>query len=153
MFNKKIKIESIIENVSVLDNVFDHTGRIDNKRVCLGEIYKYLNENINDVRSNIKNKNYEKVLADLLLIQKRAFMSINRMHKYIVNKKITTANKANKKISNDDSTNKKIFNISANKKIIINSANNKRTNNNSANEKTTNNNSTNKQITNANKKK
>ena len=49
--------------------------------------------NIDDTHANIKNKEYEKVLTDLLLIQKHTFMLINRMHAHIVNKKITVANK------------------------------------------------------------
>ena len=68
MFNKKIKKESIVENVNVLNNITEHTALIDNKRVCLGEIHEYLYENINDIHANIKNKEYEKVLTDLLLI-------------------------------------------------------------------------------------
>ena len=80
MFNKKIKKESIVENVNVLNNITEYTAIIDSKRVCLGDIYEHLDENINDIRENIKNKKYEKVLADLLLIQKHTFKSINRMH-------------------------------------------------------------------------
>ena len=68
MFNKKIKKESIIENVNVLNNITEHTALIDNKRVCLGEIHEYLYENINDIHDSIKNKKYEKVHANLLLI-------------------------------------------------------------------------------------
>ena len=112
MFNKKIKKESIVENVNVLNNITEHTAFIDNKRVCLGDIHEYLYENINDIHDNIKNKKYEKVLADLLLIQKHTFKSINRMRKHNVNKKITSANKANKKsnkatkkITNDNKKN------------------------------------------------
>ena len=92
MFNKKIK-ESIVKNVNVLNNITEHTALIDNKRVCLGEIHEYLYEFINDMHDNIKNKKYEKVLTDLLLIQKHTFMSINRMHAYNENKNITAANK------------------------------------------------------------
>ena len=103
----------------------EHTDLIDNKRVCLGDIYEYLNENINDTYDNIKNKKYEKALAYLLLIQKHTFKSINRMCIHNVNKTITNANKANKKsnkankkITNVYSTNKKITNDNnANKKI------------------------------------
>ena len=93
MFNKKIKKESIVENVNVLNNITEHTALIDNKRVCLGERHEYLYEFINDMHDNIKNKKYEKVLTDLLLIQKHTFMSINRMHAYNENKNITAANK------------------------------------------------------------
>ena len=95
MFNRKIKKESIIENVNVLNNITEHTALIDKKRVCLGNIHEYLYENINDIHDNIKNKKYEKVLADLLLIQKHTFMSINRMRMYNENRKITAANKKN----------------------------------------------------------
>ena len=110
MFNKKIKKESIIENVNVLNNITEHTALIDNKRVCLGEIHEYLYENINDIHDNIKNKKYEKVHADLLLIQKHTFMSINRMHIHNVNKTITAVNKKiNITKKNDmNSTTKKI---------------------------------------------
>ena len=93
MFNKKIKKESIMENVNVLNNITEHAALIDNKRVCLGEIHEYLYENINDIHDNVKNKKYEKVHADLLLIQKHTFMSINRMRIHNVNKKITAVNK------------------------------------------------------------
>ena len=110
MFNKRIKKESIIENVNVLNNITEHTALIDNKRVCLGEIHEYLYENINDIHDNIKNKKYEKVHADLLLIQKHTFMSINRMHIHNVNKTITAVNKKiNITKKNDmNSTTKKI---------------------------------------------
>ena len=87
MFNKKIKKESIVENVNVLNNITEHTALIDNKRVCLGDIHEYLYENINDIHDNIKNKKYEKLLAGLLLIQKHTFKPINRMHIHNVNKK------------------------------------------------------------------
>ena len=166
MFNKKVKKESIVENVNVVNN-------IDNKCVCLRDIHEYLHENINDTHNNIKNKKYEKVLADLLLMQKHTFKSINRMHKYNVNKKITNANKVNiksnkanqkltndnKKITNDNSANKKITNNNnANEKITnansanekITSTNEKITNANNANEKITNANNVNEKITNAN---
>ena len=83
MFNKRIKKESIVENVNVLNNITEHTALIDNKHVCLGEIHEYLYENINDMHDNINNKKYEKVLTGLLLIQKHTFMSINRM-RYIM---------------------------------------------------------------------
>ena len=53
-FNKKIKKESIVENVNVLNNITEHTALIDNKRVCLGDIHEYLYENINDIHDNIK---------------------------------------------------------------------------------------------------
>ena len=138
MFNKEINKESIVENVYVLNNINEHTTLIDNKRVCLVDIHEYLYENTNDIHDNTKNKKYEKVLADLLLIQTHNFMSINRAHKHNINKKITSANKANKanqKITSDNSTNNKITNNNANKKI---------TNNNSANKKITSANSANK---------
>ena len=164
MFNKKVKKESIVENVNVLNNIIEHTTLIDNKRVCLRDIHEYLHENINDTHNNIKNKKYEKVLADLLLMQKHTFKSINRMHKYNVNKKITKDNSGNKKITKDNRANKKITkDNSANKKITKdnranqkitkdNSANQKITNANSANDKITSANSANEKITNANDK-
>ena len=150
MFNKKIKKESIIENVNVLNNITEHTALIDNKRVCLGEIHEYLYENINDIHDNIKNKKYEKVHADLLLIQKRTFMSIIGMRTYNVNKKITAVNKKlnNNAKKNDMNQTTKKSNKYTNKKITnANNANNKITN---ANEKNTNANNTNKKITAAN---
>ena len=87
MFNKKIKKESINENVNMLNYINEHTALIDNKRAFLGDIHEYLYENINDIHANIKNKEYEKVVADLLLIQKHTVISINRMHAYNENKK------------------------------------------------------------------
>ena len=88
MFNKKYKERKYcIENVNVLNNITEHTALIDNKRVCLGDIYEYLNENINDIDDNIKNKKYEKALAYLLLIQKHTSKSINRMRIHNANKK------------------------------------------------------------------
>ena len=138
MFNKKIKKEYIIENVNVLNNITEHTALIDNKRLCLGEIHEYLYENINDIHANIKNKEYEKVLTDLLLIQKHTFMSINRMRAYNENKKIDAANQ---RINNN--TKKNDMNSTTKKS-------NKHTNANSANKNITNANSTNKKITNVN---
>ena len=145
MFNKKIKKESIVENVNVLNNITEHTALVDNKRVCLGEIHEYLYENINDIHANIKNKEYEKVLTDLLLIQKHTFMSINRMRAYNENKKITAANKKinNNTEKNDMNSTTKKSNKYTNKKITnANNANNKITNANSANKEITNANST-----------
>ena len=133
-----MKKESIIENGNVLNNINEHTALIDNKRVCLGEIQEYLYENINDIHAKIKNKKYEKVHANLLLIQKHASMSINRMHIHNVNKKITAVHK---KIKN---------NTKKNGMNSITKKSNKDTNANSANKKITNANSTNKKITNAN---
>ena len=102
VFNKRIKKESIVENVNVINNITEHTAIIDNKRVCLGDIHEYFYENINDIHDNIKNKKYEKVHANLLLIQKHTFMSINRMHIHNVNKKITAVNE---KINNNTKKN------------------------------------------------
>ena len=154
MFNKKIKKESIAENVNVLNNITEHTALIDNKRVCLGDIHEYLYENINDIHNNIKNKKYEKTFADLLLIQKHTFMSINRMrihnvNKKIASKKITDDNSANKKITSANKANKK--SNKANKKITsANGANKKITSANSANEKITSANNANKKCTDGN---
>ena len=133
MFNKKVKKESIVEKANVLNNINDHTALIDNKRVCLGEIHEYLHENINDIHANIKNKEYEKMLADLLLIQKHTFTSINRMHTHILNKEITAANKNinnNTKKNDMNSTTKK-----SNKHTNANTAYKKITNVNSTNKK------------------
>ena len=150
IFNRKIKKEIIIQNVNVLSNIIEHTALIVNKRVCLGNIHEYLYENINDIHDNIKNKKNEKVLADLLLIQKHTFIPINRMRRYNENRKIATVNEKinnNTKKSYMNSTTKK-SNKYANIKITnANNANNKITN---ANEKNTNANNTNKKITYAN---
>ena len=117
MFNKKLKKKSIAENVNVLNNITEDTALIDNKSVCLGDKYEFLNENIKELHDNIKNKKYKKVLPALLLIQKHTFISINRMRTHNVNKKITSAKKPNKKISTDDNANEKITNAnSINKK-------------------------------------
>ena len=62
MFNKKIKKESIVENVNVLNNITEHTALIDNKRVCLGEIHEYLYENTNDMMIILKIKNMKRCL-------------------------------------------------------------------------------------------
>ena len=145
MFNKKIKKESIIENVNVLHNITEHTALIDNKCVCLGEIHEYLYENINDIHDNIKNKKYQKVLTSLLLIQKHTFMSINRMRIHNVNKKITAVNK---KINN--STKKNDMNSTTKKSNKYTNANKKITNANNANNKIPNANNVNEKITNAN---
>ena len=145
MFNKKIKKESIIENVNVLNNITEHTALIDNKRACLGDIHEYLYENINDTHVNIKNKEYEKVLTDLLLIQKHTFMSINRMHAHNVNKKIDTTNK---EINNN--TKKNDMNNTTKKSNSANNTNKNITNANSANEKITSANNDNKKIIDAN---
>ena len=62
----------------------------------------------------LKKKDYEKVLTDLLLIQKRTFMSINRMRAYNENKKITAANEKinnNTKKNDMNSTTKNQINI------------------------------------------
>ena len=139
--------------MSVLNNITEHTALIDNKRVCLGEIHEYLFGNIDDTHANIKNKEYEKVLADLLLIQKHTFTSVNRMHTHILNKKITAANKKinNNTKKNDMNSTTKKSNKYTNKKITnANNANNKITNANKANEKITNANNANKKIINAN---
>ena len=145
VFNKRIKKESIVENVNVINNITEHTAIIDNKRVCLDDIHEYLYENINDIHDNIKNKKNEKVLADLLLIQKHTFKSINRMYIHNVNKKTNAnnankkSNKANKKITSANSANEKITSANnANEKITIaNNANKKSTDGNNANNNST----------------
>ena len=62
MFNKKIKKESIVENVNVFNSITEHTALIDNKRVCLGEIHEYLYENTNDMMIILKIKNMKRCL-------------------------------------------------------------------------------------------
>ena len=161
MFNKKKKKESIVESVNVLNNIIEHTAIIDNKRVCLGDIYEYLDENINDIHDNIKNKEYEKILVDLLLIQKHTFKSINRMRIHNVNKKIMLIKliklikkviKLIKKITSTNSANDKITsaNTANDKTTSTNNANDKITSNNSANEKIVYANNANEKITNGN---
>ena len=165
MFNKKTKKESIVESVNVLNNITEHTAIIDDKRVCLGDIYEYLDENINDIHDNIKNKEYEKILVDLLLIQKHTFKSINRKRIHNVNKKImliklikkviklikkiTSTNSANDKITSANTANDKTTSTNnANDKIIsTNSANEKIVYANNANEKITNGNNANNNST------
>ena len=130
----------------MLNNITEHTALIDNKRVCLCDIHEYLYENINDIHANIKNKEYEKVLTDLLLIQKHTFMSINRMHAYNENKKIADGNKKtnNNTEKNDmNSTIKKSNKYTNNKITNANNANKKIDNANNAN-------NVNEKITNAN---
>ena len=153
LLNKKIKKESIMKNVNVLNNITEHTALFDNKRVCSGEIQEYLYEKINDIHDNTKNKKYEKVHADLLLIQKHTFMSMNRMRIHNINKKTTAVNKKinNSTKKNDMNSTTKKANKYTNKKITIaNNANNKITNANNANGKNTNPNNINKKITNTN---
>ena len=158
MFNKKTKKESIVESVNVLNNITEHTAIIDDKRVCLGDIYEYLDENINDIHDNIKNKEYEKILVDLLLIQKHTFKSINRMRIHNVNKKIMLIKlikkviKLIKKITSTNSANDKITsaNTANDKTTSTNNANDKITSTNSANEKIVYANNANEKITNGN---
>ena len=158
MFNKKKKKESIVESVNVLNNITEHTAIIDDKRVCLGDIYEYLDENINDIHDNIKNKEYEKILVDLLLIQKHTFKSINRMRIHNVNKKIMLIKlikkviKLIKKITSTNSANDKITsaNTANDKTTSTNNANDKITSTNSANEKIVYANNANEKITNGN---
>ena len=135
----------------MLNNITEHTALIDYKRVCLRDIHEYSYENINDIHVNIKDKENEKVLTDLLLIQKNTFMSINRMRIHNVNKKLTAANKkinnSTKKNDMNSTTKKSNKYTNANKKITnANNANNKIPNANNANEKITNANSINKKL-------
>ena len=158
MFIKKTKKESIVESVNVLNNITEHTAIIDDKRVCLGDIYEYLDENINDIHDNIKNKEYEKILVDLLLIQKHTFKSINRMRIHNVNKKIMLIKlikkviKLMKKITSTNSANDKITsaNTANDKTTSTNNANDKIISTNSANEKIVYANNANEKITNGN---
>ena len=141
--------------MNVLNNITEHTALIDNKRVCLGKIHEYLYENINDIHDNIKNKKYEKVFTDLILIQRHTFMSINRMRIHNVNKKITAVNKqinnSTKKNDMNSTTKKPNKSTNANKKITnANDANEKLTNANNTNKKITSNNNANEKVINAN---
>ena len=130
------KLNLLLEGICLF--MFNNiTALIDNKRVCLGEIHEYLYENISDIHDNIKNEKYEKVHADLLLIQKHTFMSRNGMRIHNVNKKITAVDKKinNNAQKNDMNSTTKKSNKYTNKKITnANNANNKITNANNANE-------------------
>ena len=98
IFNKKAKKESIIENVNVTSNTKEYTAIIDNKRVCVGNIEECLYETIDDMHANINNKEYEKVLVDLLSIHQYILKSINKMYIHTMNRKINNnANNAIKK--------------------------------------------------------
>ena len=97
IFNKKAKKESFIENVNVTSNIKEYTAIIDSKRLCLGNTEEYLYETIDDKQVNINNKEYEKVLVDLLSIHQYILKSIYKMY-------IHTKNNANKKITYDNST-------------------------------------------------
>ena len=90
IFNKKTKKESFIENVNVTSNIKEYTAIIDNKRVCLGNTEEYLYETTDDKQVNINNKEYEKVLVDLLSIHQYMLKSIYKMYMH-------TKNNANKK--------------------------------------------------------
>ena len=148
IFNKKAKKESIIENVNGTSNIKEYTVIIDNKRVCLGNTEEYLYETIDDIQANINNKEYEKVLVDILSIHQYILKSINKMY-------IQTKNDANKKIKCHNSTIKKSdMNSIAKKSIKHNNTNKKITNDNSAIKKSDMNNIAKKSIKhdNANKK-
>ena len=56
------------------------------------------------IQTNINNKEYEKVLVDLLSIHQYILKSINKMH-------IHTKNNANKETACDNSTPKKVISI------------------------------------------
>ena len=88
IFNKKAKNESIIENVNVTSNIKEYAVIIDNKRVCLGNIEENLCETIDDMQTNINNKEYEKVLVDLSSIHQYILKSINKMYMHTKNEKI-----------------------------------------------------------------
>ena len=60
----------------MLNNITEHTAFIDNNRVCLGDIYEYLNENINDIDDSIKNKIWKG--ACILIIDTKAYFQINK---------------------------------------------------------------------------
>ena len=153
IFNKKAKKESIIENVNVTSNIKEYTAIIDNKRVCLGNTEEYLYETIDDKQANINNKEYEKVLVDLLSIHQYILKSINKMYIQTKNKKINnnvnknSSKKAIKKSDLNNSAKKSIKHNNANKRINNNNANKKITTDNSANKKIASNNSANKNIT------
>ena len=154
IFNKKAKKESIIENVNVTSNIKEYTVIIDNKRVCLGKIEEYLCETIDDMQTNINNKEYEKVLVDLLSIHQYILKSINKMYMHTKNNKINNnvnksnyAKKATKKSDLNNTAKISIKHNNANKKIASDNNANKKINNNNANKKITGDNSANKKIT------
>ena len=78
IFNKKLVKEQIILDAKVSINIRKYTPIIDNKRACILEIDEYLSNNIDNLRNNIKNKKYNKVLTILLLMRKHIIESINR---------------------------------------------------------------------------
>ena len=95
---------------------------------------------------NIKNKRYEKVLADLLLMQKHILKSINTIYNYSAKKPLVLIIQIKKwlklivprkKIKSDNSTKKKTNNANNTNKNITNAnnANKKITNANNANKK------------------
>ena len=153
VFNKKTKKESFIENVNGTSNIKEYTAIVDNKCVCLGNTEEYLYETIDDKQININNKEYVKVLVDLLSIHQYILRSKYKMYMH-------TKNNANKK--HDNSTIKKsdinntakrsIKHNNTNKKITIDNSVIKKSDMNNIAKKSIKHNNTNKKINNVNKK-
>ena len=156
IFNKKVAKEQIIVDAKTSINIRKYTLIIDNKSACILEIGEYFCNNIDNLRNNIKNKKYNKVLAMLILIRNHILKSINRMYMHSknkkgnnANKKLTTNNNANKKLTNTNNASKKVSSTNnASKKVTsTNNASKKITSTNNASKKLTNTNDANKKVT------
>ena len=133
IFNKKVVKEQIILDAKTSINIRIYTPIIDNKRIGISEIDEYLSNNTDNLRNNIKNKNYNELLVMLILIRNHIFESIKRMYMHSKNKKdnntdkkVTSTNNASKKVTSTNNESKKVTSTNdANKKVtIINNANN-----------------------------
>ena len=81
IFNKKVGKEQIILDTKTSINIRKYTPIIDNKRACILEIDDYLSNNIENLRNNIKNKNYNKVLCNAN-INTQPYFKINKYNVY-----------------------------------------------------------------------
>ena len=88
IFNRKVAKEQIIVDAKTSINIRKYTLIIDNKSACILEIGEYFCNNIDNLRNNIKNKKYNKVLAMLILIRNHILKSTNRMYMHSKNKNI-----------------------------------------------------------------
>ena len=141
IFNQKLAKEQIILDAKVSINVKRYTPIVDNKYICISEIYEYLSDNIDYIHDNIKNKKCNELLTLLKSIREHIFISIKRMYAHDKNKKSINANNTNKKITNANNAN------NANKKITnANNTNKKIINENNSNKKINNENNLNKKI-------
>ena len=104
IFYQNVRKEQIILDAKTSINIRKYTPIVDNKHKCILEIEKYLSNNIDNLRNNIKNKKYMEVLTMLILIRNHIFKAINRMHIHNKNKK---DNNTNKKVTSTNHANKK----------------------------------------------